>query len=246
MTMPARAAGAVAAPVPAGVTEREAPAGWFRRVVMGGLLASPLILFLAAAFYYPLAYTLAESITPTHGEGWTFAHYGTFLGSREGLGVLALTLGLSFAATLLSLVLSLPLALLLRHRFFGRRALQFLMMLPITIPALVGALGLLILYDRTGWINVVLLRLHLLTQPLVIDYTIPGLILFYVWMFFPYGGLVIMSGLGGIDPALEEAGLVMGARPAVVFRRVLLPLLRGSLWAGAVMIFLQCFGAFSH
>ena len=31
----------------------------------------------------------------------------------------------------------------------------------------------------------------------------------------------------------------------MVFRRVLLPLLRGSLWAGGVMIFLQCFGAFS-
>jgi ABC-type Fe3+ transport system permease subunit len=175
----------------------------------------------------------------------TFAHYTEFLGSRDGLGVLALTLGLSLAATLLSVALSLPLALLLRRKFFGRRALQFLMMLPITIPALVGALGLLILYDRTGWLNVVLLKLHVLSEPLAIDYTIPGLILFYVWMFFPYGGLVIMSGLGAIDPAVEEAGLVMGASPMVVFRRVMLPLLRGSLWAGAVMIFLQCFGAFS-
>ncbi len=216
-----------------------------RHLLTGTLLVCPLILFLIAAFYYPLAYTVLQSITPAHGSGWTLAHYASFLGSRDGLGVLALTLGLSFGATVLSILLSLPLALLLRRRFFGRRALQFLMMLPITIPALVGALGLLILYDRTGWINVVLLRLHLLTHPLAIDYTISGLILFYVWMFFPYGGLVIMSGLGAIDPALEEAGLVMGASPARVFRRVLLPLLRGSLWAGGVMIFLQCFGAFS-
>jgi ABC-type Fe3+ transport system permease subunit len=216
-----------------------------RHLVAGWLLVAPLGLFLAAAFYYPLVYTLGQSVTPSHGTGWTLAHYAAFLGSREGLGVLALTLGLSFAATALSVLLSLPLALLLRRRFLGRRVLQFLMMLPITIPALVGALGLLILYDRTGWINVVLLRLHLLSRPLVIDYSIPGLIVFYVWMFFPYGGLVIMSGLGAIDPALEEAGRVMGARPAVVFLRVLLPLLRSSLWAGAVMIFLQCFGAFS-
>jgi putative spermidine/putrescine transport system permease protein len=119
------------------------------------------------------------------------------------------------------------------------------MMLPITIPALVGALGLVILYDRTGWFNVVLMDLHLISAPLRIDYTIHGLILFYVWMFFPFGALVIMSGLGAIDPALEEAGGVAGASPLVVFRRVLLPLLRGSLWAGGVMIFLQCFGAFS-
>ena len=87
--------------------------------------------------------------------GWTLANYASFLGSRDGLGVLALTLWLAFWATLLSILLSLPLALFLRRRFFGHRALQFLMMLPITIPALVGALGLVILYDRTaGWFNV--------------------------------------------------------------------------------------------
>ena len=233
MTGPARAA-----PTPM----RSARA---RHLFIGGLFAAPLVVFLAAAFYYPLAFTLAQSFTPEHGKGWTLANYAAFLGSRDGLGVLALTLWLSFAATVLSILLSLPLALLLRRRFAGRRALQFLMMLPITIPALVGALGLVILYDRTGWLNVVLIRLHVITEPLAIDYTISGLILFYVWMFFPYGGLVIMSGLGSIDPALEEAGAVAGASPMVTFRRVLLPLLRSSLWAGAVMIFLQCFGAFS-
>jgi len=216
-----------------------------RQVLIGGLLVSPLLLYLAAAFYYPLAYTIDTSLAPKAGTGWTLDNYATFLGSRDGLGVLALTLWLAFAATLFSILLSLPLALYLRRQFFGRRALQFLMMLPITIPALVGALGLVILYDRTGWLNVILLKLHLLSEPLAIDYTIHGLILFYVWMFFPYGALVIMSGLGAIDPALEEAGAVMGASPFMVFRRVLLPLLRGSLWAGGVMIFLQCFGAFS-
>jgi ABC-type Fe3+ transport system permease subunit len=229
---------------PAG-TAATGPPGQLRHLLLGGLLVCPLLLFLAAVFYYPLAYTVVQSVTPSAGGGWTLAHYAAFLGSREGLGVLVLTLGLSLAATLLSVVLSLPLALLLRRRFPGRRALQFLMMLPITIPSLVGALGLLILYDRTGWLNVVVLKLGLLSQPLAIDYTIPGLVLFYVWMFFPYGALVIMSGLGAIDPAVEEAGLVMGAKPRVVFFRLMLPLLRSSLWAGAVMIFLQCFGAFS-
>ena len=232
-------------PAPAGAARTRIVRARLREIVIGGLLTCPLLLFLAAAFYYPLAYTIGESLTPEKGTGWTLKNYAGFLGSRDGLGVLALTLWLALAATLLSLVLSLPLALYLRRRFFGRRALQFLMMLPITIPALVGALGLVILYDRTGWINVVLLKLHVIGAPLRIDYTIHGLILFYVWMFFPYGALVIMSGLGTIDPALEEAGRVMGASPFVVFRRVLLPLVRGSLWAGGVMIFLQCFGAFS-
>ncbi len=208
-------------------------------------LAAPLLLFLAVAFYYPLGFTLSESFTAKSG-GFSLAEYGALLGSRRGWSVFGLTLVLATGATILSLLLSLPLALALRRRFAGKAALQFLMMLPITIPSLVGALGLLILYDRTGWLNYFLVAvLHVIAQPIPIDYTIPGIILFYVWMFFPYGGLVLMSGVGAIDPAVEEAGRVMGGSPGYVLRRVLLPLLRPSLVAGSVMVFLQCFGAFS-
>lgn len=208
------------------------------------LLVAPLLVFLAAAFYYPLTYTLTESVTGPHGP--TLTHYIDLFGSRAGWEVLELTLVLSTSATILSIVLSIPLALLLRRKFAGKGALQFLTMLPITIPSLVGALGLVILYDRTGWLNYLLVAvLHVTKQPVPIDYTIPGIILFYVWMFFPYGGLVLMSGVGALDPALEEAGKVMGGSSFYVFRRVMLPLLKPSIWAGAILVFLQCFGAFS-
>jgi putative spermidine/putrescine transport system permease protein len=218
---------------------------WLRRR-LGGALILPLLVFMAGAFYYPLAYTVGQSVQPTKGVGLTFANYIGFIASREGRGVLGLTLFLALGATLLSLVLSVPLALMLRRRFAGRAVMRFLIMLPIVIPALVGALGLLFLYDRTGWFNYFLVRvLGVVKQPVPIDYTIPGIILFYIWMFFPYSALAIISGLGAIDPALEEAELVMGATPWLVFRRVVLPLLKPSIWAGAVMVFLQCFGAFS-
>ena len=182
---------------------------------IGGLLACPLLLFLAAAFYYPLAYTLAESVTPEPGTGWTLANYAAFLGSRDGLGVLALTLWLSLAATLLSLCSACRWRCCCAAGSSAGRALQFLMMLPITIPALVGALGLLILYDRTGWINVVLLKLHVIGEPLPIDYTIHGLDpvlcldvlpLWRAWSSCPASAR--------IDPALEEAGRVHGRQPA--------------------------------
>ncbi len=209
-----------------------------------GLL--PLLLFLAAAFYFPVLYTIAESLQGKAGVGPTLANYTSFVASRAGLDTLALTLFLSIAATILAVGFCLPLGLALRRRFRGKQAILFLTMLPIIIPTLVGALGLLILYDRTGWLNFFLVHvLHVVHEPLLIDYTIPGLVLFYVWMFFPYGALVILSGLSAIDPALEEAGRVMGAPPLVVFRRILLPLLRPSLLAGAILIFVQCFGAFS-
>lgn len=216
-----------------------------RHRVVGALLVLPLMAFMAVAFYYPVGYTLTDSITGNAGE-FTLRNYAGFLASAQGRAVLLLTIVLSAAATVVSVLLSLPLALVLRRRFAGKGAIQFLMMLPITIPSLVGALGLLILYDRTGWVNYFLVAvLHLIPRPLAIDYTIPGIVLFYVWMFFPYGGLVIMSGLGAIDPSIEEAGGVLGGSPFYVFRTVVLPLLKPSLAAGSIMVFLQSFGAFS-
>ena len=74
-----------------------------------------------------------------------------------------------------------------RHPNMLNHTIRFLMMLPIIIPTLVGALGLLILYDRAGWINFFLVRaLHVLKEFVLVDYTIPGLVIFYLWMFFPY------------------------------------------------------------
>ncbi len=219
-----------------------------RRLGGGGftaLLLLPLIIFLALAFYYPLGFTLVQSLTDAKGHA-TLVNFAHFLGRRSGWATLWLTLVLSALATAASLLLCLPLAFLLRRRFAGIGVVRFLMMVPITIPALVGALGLLILYDRTGWVNALLVRgLHLFASPVPIDYTRGGLVLFYVWMFFPYGALVITAALGAMDPAVEEAARVCGAPPWRVLVSVILPLLRPALLAGSVMIFLQCFGAFS-
>lgn len=209
-------------------------------------LALPLVVFLAFAFFYPLGYTVVQSFLKEHGAGATLLNYSQFLASGKGQGVLLLTVFLSLMATLVSVLLSVPLALALRKRFFGKSFIQFLMLVPALIPALVGALGLLILYDRTGWLNYFLVRVvHVAPHPLVIDYTIPGMILFYVWIYFPYGALVILSGLQSIDPSVEEAGVVLGASPTRVFWSIVFPLLRPSLWAGSILIFLQAFGAFS-
>ena len=72
---------------------------------LGGALVLPLLIFLAAAFYYPLAFTIRQSLQPKKGAGLTLATIRRSLASREGRSVLLLTLFLSLAATVLSLLL---------------------------------------------------------------------------------------------------------------------------------------------
>ncbi len=220
--------------------------GRARRDVAGWFLVLPLLAFLLVVFFYPMSTTVVRSLKPSHGAGLSLSQYVRLFDSASERGVMGLTFLLSVSSTVLSVALSVPLALVLRRKFTGRSLLEILMLIPAVVPGLVGALGLLFLYGQAGWFNLLLVQvLHVASQPVHINYTIPGLMIFYVWMFFPYGGLVILSGLQSIDPGVEEASTVMGATGFQTFRRVLLPLLKPSLWSGSILVFLQAFGAFS-
>ncbi len=77
------------------------------------------------------------------------------------------------------------------------------------------------------------------------NYTIHGLIFFYVWLYFPYTCVTTMSALESLDPGIEEAGAVSGATRWQVLRHIILPLITPGILAGSVLTFMAAFGAFS-
>ena len=82
-------------------------------------------------------------------------------------------------------------------------------------------------------------------MPLQINYTVPGLILFYLWLYFPYTFLTTMSTLEALDPGIEEAAQVSGANRWQVLRHIVLPLIAPGILSGSVLTFMSAFGAFS-
>jgi spermidine/putrescine transport system permease protein len=54
---------------------------------------------------------------------------------------------------------------------------------------------------------------------------------------FPYVMITIQARLAGIDPALEEAAMDLGATPATAFRKVIIPYLLPAIISGALMAF---------
>jgi len=224
-----------------------ASAAWYPgdRALTAALLA-PALGFLVLFFVYPILITFGTSISSPEGTGVTIDEYTRILSSPKDWGVIALTLGLAVGTTVLSVLLAIPLALILRRRIRGHRALRLLILAPLMILALVSALGLLILWDRNGWLNLLFSRLLPFSDgPLSIDYTIPGLLIFYTWLYSPFTILTTLSAIEGIDPNVEEAARVSGAAPWRVFRSVTLPLAWPGIRAGSVLTFLLAFGAFS-
>ncbi len=211
------------------------------------VLLSPGLAGFFGLFFYPMLLTVILSFRPEGREvGWTLAHYARFLGDPAFRDVLGLTFSLAVGATVFSVLLSLPLALVLREKPKGNRLFRLSILLPMMMPHLISALGLLLFWSKRGWANLFLLTvLPFLKEPVAVNYTIPGLILFYVWLFYPYTCLTTLASLEALDRSIEEAAEVAGANRLRVLWHIVLPLIRPGVLAGSVLTFMMAFGAFS-
>ncbi|TAM71963.1 MAG: ABC transporter permease subunit [Chloroflexota bacterium] len=197
-------------------------------------------------FLLPLWLVVELSFAPEGTDhGFTLANYATFLASDTLVGSFILSVILAVGATVFSIVLSVPLALVLRRPFHGNKLFRLLILLPLMVPALVSAVGLRIFWGDVGWANLTIQLLPFVNGPIRIVFTVPGLVLFYVWLFFPYTALLTLAALEGVDPAVEEAAEVAGASRWKVLRHILLPLAVPGILAGSVLTFIESFGAFS-
>jgi ABC-type Fe3+ transport system permease subunit len=198
-------------------------------------------------FFYPMLLTVILSFRP-EGQvaGWTLENYARFLSDPDGRWVILLTFILALGSTALSILLSVPLALILREKVRGHRFYRLIVLVPLVIPGLIGALGLLLFWGTRGWFNLFLTQvLPFVNRPVSVNYTIHGLIMFYVWLYFPYTCVTTLSSLESLDRSIEEAGAVSGASRWQVLRHIVLPLIAPGILAGSVLTFMAAFGAFS-
>jgi putative spermidine/putrescine transport system permease protein len=210
------------------------------------LLLLPAFLAFFGLFFYPFVVTFVMSLRPEGQEtGWTLEHYVRFLSDPHGRSVVALTFGLAIATTVLSVLLSVPLSLVLRRKLRGHRFFRIMILVPMVVPGLIAALGLLLFYGPRGWFILFLRDVLPFAADLRIVYTLPGLTLFYVWLYFPYTCLTTLGAVESIDPGIEEAAEVAGANRWKVLRHILLPLMAPGILSGSVLTFMAAFGAFS-
>src|SRR5580692_476270 len=205
------------------------------------LLAIPAVLFVLALFIYPFLYGFVLSFHPKTG-GW-LANYQKFFAEPFLYDTIGITLAIAVPATILNVALSVPVAL--RVRLMRRqRLLTTILVIPITLGTVMVAEGLLTYLGPRGWLNRALLEFGLTDGPVRLVHNYWGVMLSLVITGFPFTFLLTLSYVTGIDPALEQAGAVLGARPRERFRRILLPLLAPGLAITLALAFVQAFTVF--
>ena len=135
------------------------------------------------------------------------------------------TAGLSAAAAALAVVLAVPVSTLaLRHRNRLTLLLERLCYVPMALPGLVIALGLVAFTVRHAF------SLYQSSFELIVAYAI---------LFLPLAIVAVRSAMAGASPRLEEVARSLGSRPFAVFRRVTLPLIAPGLMAAFALVFVS-------
>lgn len=152
-----------------------------------------------------------------------------------------LSLVASVAATALSLVLGVPLAwALARWEFPGRRLVRALTTLPMVLPPVVGGVALLLAFGRRGFVGRWLDEAFGISLP----FTLGAAILAETFVAMPFLVITVEAGLRSMNRRFEDAASSLGAGRWTTFRRVTLPLIAPSLWAGAALAWARAIGEF--
>jgi putative spermidine/putrescine transport system permease protein len=218
--------------------------GRLGQIVLAFVLMAPALILLAGLFFYPLAVVVYTSLSGP--QGVSLAHYAKFFSDERSYAALMNTIKIAVLSTVGCVLISLPLALLLRRSRRYRAFMRTLITLPLMVPVLIASYALTLFFARNGLFNYLIVRvLHLASERLTISYTLTGVILACVWRYFPFVAIVVSGALESLNPSLEEAAASLGASPMRAFRDVILPLLVPSIVTGSILAFVGTFGTFS-
>ncbi|WNV82674.1 molybdate ABC transporter permease subunit [Umezawaea sp. Da 62-37] len=154
---------------------------------------------------------------------------------------LSLSLLCASLATVICLVLGVPLAwLLARADLPGRGLLRALVTVPLVLPPVVGGVALLLVLGRRGLVGSYLYSWFGISLP----FTTAGVVLAEAFVAMPFLVISVEGALRAADPRFEEAAATLGASRWLVFRRVTLPTILPGVVAGTVLCWARALGEF--
>jgi spermidine/putrescine transport system permease protein len=196
---------------------------WFREhavMVIGVLVIAYMLIPIAVIFFF--SFNNPAGRYNFTWVGFTLDHWENVFGIPELNEALWTSIKLALLTTLISTVIGTMMALaLVRHQFFGRRAANFLIVIPMATPEIVMGSSLLSFFLILG-------------KP-ALGFT--TLLIAHVMFCISFVVVVVRSRLIGFDRSLEEAAKDLGAGPFTTFRLITFPLILPGIFGGAMLAF---------
>jgi spermidine/putrescine transport system permease protein len=199
---------------------------WLRRnalTIYAGFAVAYMLIPIAviAVFSFADASENRDRLAFAINNGFTLEYWEKAFSVPDLNEALMTSFELAALATLASTVIGTLMALaLVRHRFFGRRASNLLLVLPMATPEIVIGAALLSMFLTYG-----------------ISLGFQTLLIAHIMFTISFVVVVVRSRLIGFDRSVEDAAADLGATPLETFRYVTLPLLRPGILAAALLAF---------
>ncbi|WP_202863940.1 ABC transporter permease [Ereboglobus luteus] len=193
------------------------------KILNRGLAAWTVIVFIF--LYLPILILVVFSFNGGKNskawDGLSLKWYGELFNNTPIMESLKNSLIIAFATTIASVIVGTTGAWLLhRYKYKFSKTLQTLICVPMIMPEIVMGISLLILF------TVVRMELGFATVTIA-----------HITFCFPFVLVAVQARLHGLDPALEEAALDLGAKPLQAFWLVIVPCLKPAILSGALMAF---------
>lgn len=204
-------------------------------------IALPYLIWMSAFILLPLFFVAYYAFTDKAG-GITLENVFAIFDHLHCKATL-LSLGLSLVCTILCLLISFPLALVLRRLNMNNKGIMILIMvLPMWMNSILRILALQMILSKNGILNMILSWFGI--APLEIINTPAAIILGMVYDFLPYMILPIYNAVMDIDGDLIDAAADLGASYRAIIWHVILPLSKPGIVSGITMVFIPCLTSF--
>ncbi|UOF90607.1 ABC transporter permease subunit [Fodinisporobacter ferrooxydans] len=200
-----------------------------RKKIGDSIFILPSLIPLLLLFCYPLLKGIFLTFHKSGEAGWTFFNYITFFTQHNFYDTIPRTFMLVFPASILELAIAFAMAYYLRKNIKGKQLLKGLIIFPLTLGPLIVAVGMIDFFKPTGWLNLFLMGIGIVHQPVKLLYNYWGTFIALVILGTAFMFSNLMELMETIDPNLELAAISLGAGEFMTFRRVFLPLIRSSV-----------------
>lgn len=177
-------------------------------------LAAPVVLVLVLSFSQDKYITVLVS-------GWTLNWYADFINSPRWMTALANSLIVGITSTFLSVCLGSAAAIGLSHPGLpGKRVIEFLLVAPMILPAVVIGVGIYFVFAKIGLTG-----------------TMTGLVLAHTTIAVPFVVVSTGAALASFDRRLLQASASLGATPTLTFYKIVLPIIAPGMVSGGLFAF---------
>jgi putative spermidine/putrescine transport system permease protein len=203
------------------------------------MLGVPMLLTFVLSFN---AYDFNQGILPSY----SLDNYIEIVTDSYFHEIFARTFGLALLVTVICALIGAPEAYVLSRMHNPWRSFFLVVILgPLLISVIVRTLGWALLIGGSGVISSTLQSIGVIDEPFQLMFTFTGMTIALVHVLVPFMVIAVWASLQKLDPAVEDAGLSLGASQFTVLRRIVLPQVMPGVLSGSMIVFALTASAFA-